>query len=550
MATMSRLLLAILPLLLAVTVNAVTYPTISIAQNSVPYGQSDKISAIAQSTSDDIAIFVNSTMVAGPRKNTVNYTVCVSAPCLVPGTYGITSEDMYTMQISQTKLLSITPVKPIVYLQRNVTDYGETDKVTVVAPSANDSITLTFDGANGASYTGTGSYTYTICSYANGMPCLSVGNYTVSVLDSTENVQGTNKSLTVRLVQPQIQLSTASANYGAIVRVSVIAPSPNDSMEIVYSNITTNSSDLPSQSINSSTGSYTYTICEAPTNSTCLPAGTHVLWVVDHTEDAQSANRTLAIAPIRPELSMLYSSIDYASQNKIYVTSPLAGDMLNLLINNTTVTQNSNASFTYDFCRIVSGTDCIAPGTYNVTVFDDTQKAYSRTLQMTIMPVPPSISIGSTNVTYGTKNIIRAAAPLYTDNLTLVINNVRYANSTGNLTFDMCPLPQSIDCFGAGVYNVSVYDLSENAYSRNLTVTILAPAAPTSTVPAASTTQQPATTAPTTTVAGTSGSQQASPLGSIELILGGVIVLAAAIMAIRFYLRSREPPGTGTGTTY
>ncbi|MDE1851688.1 MAG: hypothetical protein KGH69_03305 [Candidatus Micrarchaeota archaeon] len=546
MATLLKLLLAILPLLLAVSVNAITYPTISVAQSPVPYGQSDKINATAQSTLDRIAIFVNSTMVAGPRKNTVNYTVCVSAACLLPGTYAITSEDVDTMQTSQTKLLSITPVKPVVYLQKSSANYGDTDDITIVAPSANDSITLTINGTSSVSYTGTGSFTYTICNYRNGMPCLQVGNYTVSVFDNTENIRGSNQSLSIGKVLPQVQLSTSSATYGATVKVSVIAPSQNDSMELFYSNVTTNSSQINNQSLNSSAGSFTYTICRTPANSTCIPAGRHLISVLDHTENAWSVNRTLTITPVAPELSMLYSSIDYASPNKIYVTSPLVGDTLNLLINNTTVTQNANASFTYNFCRIVSGTNCTAPGTYNVIVFDYTQKAYSRALQMTIRPVPPKISVGSLNATYGARNIIKATAPLYRDNLTLIINNIRYANATGNLTFDMCPQPNTIDCFDAGVYNVSVYDLTQNIYSQNKTVTILPQTGPTSTVPTATTIQPSTTAAPTTTAESTPSSPTKLPLGTVELILGAIAVFVVAAIAVRFYLGSRKPPEPDT----
>ncbi|MDE1823216.1 MAG: hypothetical protein KGH50_02725, partial [Candidatus Micrarchaeota archaeon] len=546
------LLFAMLPIIFAMNASATTYPTLSISQNPVPYGQTDKINATALSTSDRIAIFVNSTMVAGPAKGNVNYTICVTSACLLPGTYGITSEDLDTLQTSQTRLLSVTPVLPQVYIQKGTANYGDTDQITVVAPHGNDTIVLSIDGSSPVSYSSVGSFTYTVCNYNGGMPCLPVGNHTVSVSDSTENVHGVNQSLRINLVLPQLSLSTGSASYGSPVRMTVTAPSSNDSVELIYSNVTANATQLSNQTIFTGTGSFTYTICASPantTNNTCIPAGKHNIRAWDHTEGAWSVNRTLNVMQVPPQLSMLYTAINYAAQDKIYVTSPLAGDMLKLMVNNTTVTQNNNGSFTYSFCNIVSGTVCMAPGTYNVIVFDDTQKAYSQALQLLIKPVPPSLLVDYTHTTYGAKNLIRAVAPLYNDSLTLIINNVRYVNSTGNITLDMCPHPQAIDCFSAGTYNITAYDLSENVYSQNKTVVIAASSGPSTTVPTTSIAQSTSSAPTTITIKGPTGVPNV-PAGTIELVVGMVIALIVAAVLIRFYLNSRKPPEEQLDTTY
>lgn len=480
-------------------------PTMTVSQNPTHYGDVVFINATAQMPQDKIEILLNGSVLVGPSEGKINYTVCITASCLLPGTYSFNAKDLDAQSISPTKYLIVEPALPTLGLQYRTAQYGNLDTITVVAPSANDSISIMVDG--NSFYTGTGTFTYTLCDFQDNMNCLPAGVHNVSVFDNTENVGSANQTLTITSSSPQIFANKYTISYGELDKVSAIAPNGNDNMGLFFNG----------HQLASGTGNLTYVICS--NNSTpCLAAGTYNISSYDRSQNAASANKTLVITPVYPTISITYLRVNYGTIDRINATAPSPNDSLSLYINNSNV-YGGGSNIDYFICSNSTSGRCLTPGLYNISVYDSPENVYSRNVTVNVVAVKPTLNANQWSIDMNGSDTITSTAPFFGDQLALAIGNNTIATGSGYLTYSICS--NGSFCPAPGRYNVTINDTTEGV-TKMMQLDVINPNAPT--------TQNTTTTVP---------AAPAKKKGSNDLLYGIIFLVVVVIIAIFFFLSRR-----------
>ena len=499
-------------------------PTITIASNPGTYGQNDKITATASTPSDLVTLYINSNLVAGPRKLSANYTICTSGPCLVPGTYAITAIDNTTGATSEENLV-INPTYPTLSVQYSTLEYGSTDIITAYPGFYNDTMSILVDGAQVVS--GQGVTTYTICGNASmGQQCFPAGLYNVTVFDSSEGVGAKyNKSITITPVLPKLNIQYQSIQYGYRDNITASAPLSTDAISIVL-----NSTDIAS-----GTGNVSYTICGSSSQQ-CISPSNYIVYAYDGTENVNSSKQNLTITPAIATLDISHLNITYGLLDTINAYAPNPNDSIDISIDGSQVASGSG-HVSYTICSAVQSTPCLPVGVNNVSAYDSVEKLYAPNLTITVHRAAPKIELSAIQAVEGEPITINGSAPYYSDQISVLINGTRVSNNTGTVSYTMCPKPGASSCLPPGIYKASVDDISEGVNTTTYSIQILTPQQALNTTPSTLRSTISTTTAlpkpkanATTTVAPQAkaqGSQDSVPLE---------IAAVAAVVVIAFVL--------------
>ena len=507
---------------------AASSPLLNIASNPASYGQNDKISATATVPNDKIIIYINRTVVAGPRTNSVNFTICNNGVCLLPGTYAVTAVDN-TTGTSTVQNLVVNPTYPTVSVQHATVTYGSSDLITSYPAFYNDSTSIEISRSTVAS--GHDSISYYVCgSGSNSNSCLAPGTYNVSVFDRTEKVYSKdNKTIVVTPILPTISLQYGNVNYGSTDKITATAPTPTDSISIL----------LNSSSVATGTGTVTYTICQSPTRQPCIPPRTYTVIARDNSERINSSPATLTINPASIQLNIASRQVAYGSQDTIRATAPIKNDTIEIYIDGSKVASGIG-KVSYAICSAINGTGCLEAGIHNITAYDTVAKSYANPQVLTVTPVPPSTYISSPRSILGSPITVIGSAPFYSDKISILLNGVRISNGTGNINYTICNYPQSPSCLSLGNYSVSIDDSSEGVNSILHTIFVISgTSSATTTIQTGHTTTIPPSNP--TSVATTVPSKPSSSATPIYAYVA-VVVIIVVIAVLFVLLKAKSKP--------
>jgi hypothetical protein len=517
---------------------ASSQPTITIPSNPVSYGQNDKISATAASLYDSMLLYLNNTLVAGPAKTNVNYTVCGNGVCPIPGTYIVTAYDN-TTGASTIENLMIAPVAPSFSVQYSNPTYGDIDTITADPAFYNDYMAIEIDGSQMDS-SSPGVFVYSICgNVSNGEPCLSAGTHNITVLDSTEGVSaGSNETIVVKPVPPTVSIQNPVVQYGDSDNLVAVAPLQTDQIGLF----------LNSSQIASGTGNMTYTICNYTANQqTCRAPSTYFVYAVDYSEGVNSSIKQLTVTPLpAPTISVFSSQVAYGVSDRISASAVNPNVNVSIYIDGTQFASGTG-KVTYTICGVIVNDSCIPAGVYNVSSYDSAENLSSPNITINITAVLPSISVSYLDINSGMPDKIYGTAPFYNDTLSAVINGARIANGTGTVTYVICGSAGSPSCLSPGVYNVSIDDVSEGVSTTPETIDILSPqnASGQSTSSILYTTVSPNGSNVATTITNTTPPSSKVPsvqgMNYLEVIAGIIIVIMAILVAVLLHRRNRRP---------
>ncbi len=529
---------ALLPVIIALSVipaltSASTPPILTISYNPIVYGQSDRITVTAASpyNSDAVMLYINNTLVAGPRSHSVNFTICGSNNCLPSGTYSVTAVNHNT-GASASENLVVTPNYPTISIQQSSVKYGTNDTITAYPGFYSDYIELHVSGAVPVS--GYGVISYDVCHTGfSGLTCLTPGTYNVSVFDKTENVYSIkNETFTVTMPDPPtLRVQYQSVKYGSQDTISASAPVSSDSISIIMNKST----------IASGTGQVSYTICNyTPSfnSQPCLPAGTYSVHARDSTVNMNSTIQTITITPASLQLSVSSSSVSYGSQYKVSATAPNPNDSISLYVDGK-VFASGKGSLSYAFCSPINGTGCLNAGTHSIYVYDSTSNSYSANQTINVMPVLPYLNASADQAAYGSEVNITGKAPYYTDNLSIILNGNKVENGTGYVGYTICSRQRPLSCLSPATYEVYVADISEGVNSVPFKITVLSLQGSTiATTSIPLTTYRPNTSISTST---TTIQQKTSTSSNNTYIAAAAAVIIIVALAFLLYKIRKKP---------
>ena len=519
---------------------ALSQPIISISSNPVNYGQNDKITATA-TLHDSVLLYLNNTLVAGPSATRANYTVCENGYCPLPGTYVVTAYDNTTGASSMENIV-VDPVAPTFTIQYTNTSYGDTDMITAYPAFYNDTMTIQIDDSQ-MSGINPGVFEYTICgSIHSGEECLPAGLHNVIVLDNTERVSsGSNATITVKPIPPKINIEYPNVKYGSVDNITVIAPLQTDQISLFRN----------STRIDNGRGNLTYTICNPNGQQACIPPSTYLVYATDFTEGVNSSVKELNVSVLSaPTISASSGQVAYGTTDKI--TAQAAGSSFDVGIyidGNEVATGTGKA--TYTICGVIFNDSCIPTGNHNVSAHDLSENLTSHNITISVTKVPPSVSVDYLSINFGLPDKIYGAGPFYNDSLSVLIDGASVLNGTGTATYVMCNYVGSPSCLDPGVYNVSIYDASEGAYSVQERIYIYpqqgangtTTSYPFTSVQSNATGNKSAATKGAQSGNGAQGGQNPNYLGEIEGVIAAIIIVIVLVVSVLMLLRrrSREP---------
>lgn len=259
---------------------------------------------------------------------------------------------------------------------------------------------------------------------------------------------------------PVLNIASNPISYGQNDKISATATAPNDKI-VIYINRTI--------AAGPKTYSVNFTLCN---NGVCLHPGTYAVTAVDNTTGASTV-QNLVVNPTYPTVSVQHYSVAYGSSDLITSYPAFYNDSTAIEISRSTVASGHD-SISYYVCGGGSNSNpCLVPGTYNVSVFDSTEKVYSQSNKtIVVTPTPPKISLQYGNVNYGSTDKITATAPASTDSISIMLNSSSMATGTGTVTYTICQSPTNQPCMPPSTYAVMARDNSELVNSSPTTLTI------------------------------------------------------------------------------
>jgi hypothetical protein len=137
--------------------------------------------------------------------------------------------------------------------------------------------------------------------------------------------------------------------------------------------------------VSSGIGSVSYVACSAVQGTQCLPVGQHTISAYDSVEGLYGQNITISIERVPPSISISSGTVAFGQPDTISGAAPYYNDQLSVLINGTQATSGLG-TVSYIMCNATQPSSCLAPGTYNVSVYDVSEGVGASLFDITVLP--------------------------------------------------------------------------------------------------------------------------------------------------------------------